>query len=303
MESEKVSVLINNSEPHEEYVYLNLLRKILTIGKQRVDRTGTGTISIFGERLEFNISDSVPLLTTKQMGWKTCIRELLWFLRGDTNAKHLQQENVHIWDFNTTRAFLDNRGLTDLPEGDLGAGYGFQWRHFGAEYKTCDENYNGQGTDQIQYILDLLKNDPTSRRIYMSAWNPAYLHRMALVPCHISAQFYVDENKLSCHMYQRSVDCGLGLPFNIFSYTVLTYILAKKSCLVPDKLIISTGDTHIYNNHIDQLNEQITRTPYSFPTLTLDDSIINKPFEEITISDFQLHNYHYHPSIKMDMSA
>lgn len=297
----------------DEVKYLQLLQKILDNGEERDDRTGTGTLSIFAEQIRFDISKSVPLLTTKKMGWKTIIEELLWFLRGDTNANHLKEKGIGIWDGNTSRAFLDSRGLTDYPEGDIGAGYGFQWRHFGAEYKTCNFDYNSsisnRGFDQIQYILNELRTNPTSRRIYMSAWNPAALDKMALPPCHVSVQFYVNidkdsgEKHLSCHMYQRSVDMFLGFPFNIFSYTVLTYILAKKTGMKPKELIISTGDTHIYRDHIEQVKTQLLRKPHQFPALYLNDSIIDKDFTDITIDDFQLANYVFHPPIKAPMAV
>jgi len=293
----------------DENKYLNLLQKILDNGEERNDRTGTGTLSLFAEQIKFDISESVPLLTTKKMGWKTIIEELLWFLRGDTNANHLKEKGVNIWDGNTSRAFLDSRGLTQYPEGDIGAGYGFQWRHFGAEYKTCNDNYTNTGFDQISYILNELETNPVSRRIYMSAWNPAVLDKMALPPCHVSVQFYVNIDKssgekyLSCHMYQRSVDMFLGFPFNIFSYTVLTYILAKKTGMKPKELIISTGDTHIYRDHIEQVKTQLTRTPLKFPSLYLSDSIKNKDFADITIDDFQLADYVFHPAIKAPMAV
>jgi thymidylate synthase len=300
-----------DAEPvHQEERYLNLLKKTLHNGEERDDRTGTGTLSLFGEQLRFDISNSVPLLTTKKMGWKSIIHELLWFLRGDTNANNLKAVGVNIWDGNTTREFLDARGLKNCPPGDIGAGYGFQWRHSGAEYTTCDGNYTGDnaGFDQIAYILNELRTNPTSRRMYMTAWNPSALDTMALPPCHVSAQFYVNIDKttgtkhLSCHMYQRSVDEFLGLPYNILSYSVLTYILAKKTGMLPKELIISMGDAHVYKNHIDQVNEQIARVPLPFPTLDLSDDIITKDFSEITIDDFTMLGYQSHPAIKAPMA-
>ena len=292
-----------------EYEYLALLEKTLTYGEKRDDRTGVGTISIFGEQLKFDISNSIPLLTTKKMGWKSIIYELLWFLQGDTNANHLKEKGVHIWDGNTSREFLDGRGLVNYPVGDIGAGYGFQWRHSGAEYKTCNDDYTNKGFDQIQFILNELKTNPMSRRMYMTAWNPSALDKMALPPCHVSAQFYVNidnftqEKYLSCHMYQRSVDEFLGLPYNIFSYAVLTYIFAKKTGMKPKELIISTGDTHIYQNHVDQVNEQRVRTPFQFPKLLIADTIIDKDFKDITIDDFTLVDYESHPAIKAPMAV
>ena len=291
-----------------EYPYLWLLSKILNDGKKRPDRTGTGTIGVFGEQLRFSIRNVIPIITSKQMAWKTCIKELLWFMRGDTNANHLKEQGVHIWNGNTTREFLDARGLTDLNEGDIGAGYGFQWRHFGAEYKGCDKDYRGQGVDQLQYVIDTLKTDPYNRRIFMSAWNPQALDRMALPPCHVSVQFYVEldheGNKLlSCHMYQRSVDCFLGLPFNIMSYATLTHLLAMWCDMIPSELIISMGDTHIYLDHIDQVYTQLGRTPYALPRLVINPGVKQKKIEEVSIDDFSLIEYHSHPSIKAKMSA
>lgn len=287
--------------------YLKLAQQVLNNGKQRKDRTGTGTISVFGKQIRFNIKDTVPLLTTKFVPWKACIRELLWFLNGDTNSKHLKEQGVNIWNGNTTRAFLDKRGLSHLPEGDIGAGYGFQWRHFGANYKTCESDYDGEGFDQIKDIIEKLKTDPSSRRIFMSAWNPLSLKDMALPPCHVSAQFYVyeeeDGNYLSCHMYQRSVDTFLGLPFNIFSYTVLTYILATMTDMKPYELVISTGDTHVYCDHIEQIKTQITRVPISSPKLIIDPSIKDKPLDKIDIKDFEVIGYFHHDTIKGNMSA
>lgn len=287
----------------EEIKYINLLENILKNGESRTDRTNVGTISIFGEQIKFDISKSCPILTTKRIPWKSCIEELLWFLRGSTNSKELESKNVNIWKGNSSRQFLDNRGLFHLDEGDIGPGYGFQWRHFNGEYTNMNENYYGVGYDQVESIIDDLKNNPYSRRIILSAWNPSSLKEMALPPCHCFAQFYVSNGGLSCHMYQRSVDAFLGFPWNIMSYTVLTYILAKKCNLEPKNLIISTGDTHIYNNHIKEVKEQIARSINSnFPVLELSDRIKDKDFAEMSIDDFILHDYNPQPSIKAEMA-
>ena len=292
--------------PEEDY--LRVARRVLEFGKPRGDRTGTGTISLFGEQMRFDISKSVPLLTTKFVSWKTVIKELLWMCRGDTDAGILQQQGVRIWDGNSTRAFLDSRGLHDLPEGDIGGGYGHVWRHCGAQYKTCKDDYTGQGVDQLAAVEESLKNDPMSRRHFMTAWYPPGLERMALPPCHLSVQFYVeiDENNnkhLSAHMYQRSIDTFLGSPYNIFSYTVLTYILAKRCGMAPKELIISMGDTHIYNDHVECMKEQLSRTVLPPPQLVLDNSIATKDWNEITLDDFSLVDYQYHPTIKAKMSV
>jgi len=287
-------------------IYLNLVKDILENGKERNERTGTGMISVFSRHLRFNISKQVPILTTKKMYWRSCVLELLWFLRGETNTKTLSAQGVKIWNANTTREFLDNRGLHHIPEGDMGPGYGFQWRHFGGNYGTETPG----GFDQIKYILHELRTNPTSRRIFLSAWNPLQMKDMALPPCHVSAQFYVElpdnegeQSELSCHFYQRSVDVFLGLPFNIASYTVLTYILASLCNMKPKELIVSTGDTHIYKNHIEQMREQLNRIPYYSPILKINPNIINKSIEEITIQDFDVLEYQHHPAISGKMSA
>ena len=306
----KYAVESSKPTPHADDVYASILRTVIQQGKERQDRTQTGTVSIFGCQMRFDISTSIPLLTTKRVPWKSCIHELLWFLKGDTNAMHLRKVGVPIWDGNTTRQFLDQRGLSHLPEGDIGAGYGFQWRHFGATYVDCNatDAYVDKGFDQIQYIIDQLKHDPFSRRIFMSAWNPAAMKDMALPPCHVSAQFYVDVDedgtkRLSCHMYQRSVDCFLGLPFNIMSYATLTYILCTLCDMKPHELVISTGDTHIYKDHIEQVKTQLSRTSYPPPILWVNPSLKDRPIENWSIDDFKVIGYYHHPALVAKMSV
>lgn len=290
-----------------EQQYLDLLSEIINNGKQRPDRTGTGTLGVFCRQLRFDISDSIPLLTTKFVPWKACVKEMLWFLKGQTDATILKEQGVHIWDGNTSRDFLDSRGLNDLPEGDVGATYGFQWRHFGADYKTCRDDYDNVGFDQISYIINELKTNPYSRRIFMSAWNPAAIERMALPPCHVTAQFYVDEDggakHLSCHMMMRSTDVCLGLPFNIFSYASLTYLIAKLVNMVPKELIITMGDTHVYLDHVEPFKEQLTRETFPFPRLVIHDEVLSKTIDCITVDDFSLDGYIHHPPIKAKMSV
>lgn len=284
-------------------IYRDLVRHVLLNGIPRPDRTGTGTISVFGHMMRFDISKSVPLLTTKFVPWRIVIEELLWFMKGKTDVKLLQDKNVHIWDKNSSREFLDKRGLNHYEEGDIGPSYGWQWRHTGAIYGGCRANYTGHGHDQLAEVIHLLKTDPFSRRIVMTAWVPSYIEEMALPPCHFSCQFYVTMGNpfhLSCLMNQRSADIGLGLPFNIFSYAVLTYILAKMCNMVPHELIISIGDAHIYNNHITQLKEQLARAAFPSPTLTIN-NIEN--IESLTIKDFIVNNYEHCGVLKMDMSA
>uniref|UniRef100_T1GPF5 Thymidylate synthase n=1 Tax=Megaselia scalaris TaxID=36166 RepID=T1GPF5_MEGSC len=206
------SDLKNGQSPNEdEQQYLDLISRIIAKGNDRSDRTGVGTLSIFGCQMRFNLRDQFPLLTTKRVFWRGVAEELLWFIKGQTNAKILQEKNVKIWDGNSTREFLDKCGFTDREEGDLGPVYGFQWRHFGAEYKTCHDDYSNQGVDQLNDVIQRIKNNPTDRRICMSAWNPVDLPKMALPPCHCFAQFYVQDDELSCLMYQRSADVGLGV--------------------------------------------------------------------------------------------
>jgi thymidylate synthase/dihydrofolate reductase len=294
-------------KPADE-VYRDLLLNIVRNGSARPDRTGTGTLSIFAQQMRFDLEGGVPLLTTKYVPWKSVIKELLWFLRGQTDAGLLKAQGVGIWDGNTSREFLDKRGLAHLPEGDIGAGYGFQWRHFGAAYGTCKDNYDGSGYDQIAAVLDQLRNDPYSRRIYMSAWNPAALEGMALPPCHVSAQFYVGLEEdgtrtLSCHMYQRSVDVFLGLPFNIFSYAALTHLFAAMCAMKPKELIISTGDTHIYSDHIQQIQTQLHRDPMMRPILVVNPAVKNKSIEDVALEDFEVVGYFHHGVLKGKMAV
>lgn len=212
---------------HEEYQYLNHIKYILENGIKRGDRTGVGTISIFGAQMRYTLRDNVfPLLTTKRVFWRAVVEELLWFIRGSTNVKHLNNKKIHIWDANCTREFLDSCGLYKYSEGDLGPIYGFQWRHFGAEYKGIDADYTNQGVDQLKKIIHTIKTNPNDRRIIICSWNAADIPKMALPPCHCMAQFYVANNELSCLLYQRAGDMGLGVPFNIASYALLTCMIA-----------------------------------------------------------------------------
>ena len=292
-----------------DHVYADLIRDILSNGRHRPDRTGTGTLGVFGRQLSFGLNGRIPLLTTKYVPWKSVIKELLWFLKGQTDASILKAQGVGIWDGNTSREFLDARGLGHLPPGDIGAGYGFQWRHFGGAYKTCKDSYDSTiGVDQVADVLRQLRTDPFSRRIYMTAWNPGALASMALPPCHVSAQFYVDvgddgARRLSCHMYQRSVDVFLGLPFNIMSYAVLTYIFATMCGMIPHELVISTGDTHIYMDHMEQVKAQLARQPYMEPVLRIDPSVADKTVDELELDDFDVVGYFHHGVLKGKMAV
>ena len=287
---------------HEENQYLNLIDDILKHGDMIEGRNGFAK-TIIGSAMHFSLkNEKIPILTTKKVAWKTCLKELLWFIRGSTSNSELQKVNVKIWNGNASRDFLDSRGLYHLEENDLGPVYGHQWRHFNAPYMTCETDYAGKGIDQLQYIIDNLKNPETrhSRRLIMSAWNPCQLNEMALPPCHVLVQFNVtDKNKLSCSLYQRSGDVGLGVPFNIASYSFLTHLIAKHCDLVPDEFIYHLGNCHIYNDHLEQLAKQITRKPFEFPSIKINEKKTN--IEDYSIDDFTLCDYSYHDSIKMEM--
>ena len=296
---------------HPENQYLNLIKDIMRNGRKRMDRTGTGTYSVFGRQLRFDIREYFPILTTKRVYWKGVVEELLWFLKGDTNINHLIEKNVHIWDGNSTREYLDKIGLVNREERDGGPIYGFQWRHFGAKYNTMYDNYEGCGVDQFAECLNLIRNNPESRRIIMSAWNPSSMKEMCLPPCHVMYQFYVDveNNEISCHMYQRSADVFLGLPFNICSTALLTHIMASLTDRKVGDIIISLGDAHIYSNHLEQCKIQIERIPRDWPILKINgcglcgwsEGINN--VEDFKFENFELLGYSPHPTIKAEMAV
>eukprot|EP00794_Sanderia_malayensis_P018168 gene18168-19981_t len=289
------------NKDHDEHQYLNLIKFILENGRKKSDRTGTGTISVFGTQMRFNLRKSFPLLTTKRVFWKGVAQELLWFIKGSTSGKELSDKGVHIWDANGSKEFLTARGLGHREEGDLGPVYGFQWRHFGAEYTDMHADYTGKGVDQLAAVIDLIKNNPDDRRIIMSAWNPVDLPKMALPPCHAFVQFYVCDNELSCQLYQRSGDVGLGVPFNIASYALLTCMIAHVCNLNPGDFVHTIGDAHIYSNHVEALKVQITREPRSFPTLSFKRTITD--IDDFKFEDFDLQGYKPHPKIKMEMAV
>lgn len=295
-----------------EQAYLDLCKRIIEEGEHRPDRTGTGTKSIFAPpQLRFDLSeDTFPLLTTKKVFTKAIIHELLWFVAGCTDGKKLSELGVKIWEGNGSREYLDSLGLTDRREGDLGPVYGFQWRHFGAKYTNCDADYTGQGIDQLQEIIKKLKTNPYDRRIIMSAWNPSDFSKMALPPCHVFCQFYVNfpqgqKPRLSCQMYQRSCDMGLGVPFNIASYSLLTKMIAHIVDMDCGEFVHTMGDCHVYLDHIDALKEQIERVPRSFPKLVIKserkDEI--KTIDDFQYEDFKISDYDPYPPIKMKMSV
>lgn len=261
--------------------YLDLLREIRDNGVTKTDRTGVGTKSIFGHQMRFNLQDGFPLLTTKKVFLKGIIYELLWFLKGDTNIKFLTDNNVHIWD-----EWADENG-------DLGYVYGKQWRSW--------EATDGRVIDQISQVVDLIKNHPDSRRILVTAWNPAEIDKMALPPCHCLFQFYVADGKLSCQLYQRSADTFLGVPFNIASYALLTMMLAQVCGLEPGEFIHTTGDTHIYLNHLDQVNEQLSREPRPLPKMIINPDV--KSIFDFKYEDFKLEGYDPYPAIKAPVAV
>lgn len=291
---------------HPEQQYLDLLRTIQTSGDKRLDRTKVGTLSLFGQRLVFDLRDGFPLITTKTTWFTGIKKELLFFISGKTDTKILEQQGVNIWKGNTSTEYLTKSKLP-WREGDMGPGYAFQWRHAGAEYKGCDVDYTSQGVDQLKNLIESIKNDPFGRRHIISAWDVANIHLMALPPCHCFVQFYVGCNNdgiptyLDCCMYQRSADMFLGVPFNIASYALLMCIIAHLTELTPRKFIHDLGDTHIYINHLDQVSEQITRTPYPFPTIKFKREL--KDIDDIKSDDIILQNYQSHPKLIGEMAV
>lgn len=256
--------------------YLDLVRSILDHGERREDRTGTGTLSIFGAQTRYDLRHGFPLLTTKKVLFSAVVRELLWFLRGSTNIREGLTQHTPIWD-----AWADENG-------DLGPVYGYQWR-----------NWNGEGIDQIQAAIDQIKSSPSSRRIIVSAWNVSDLERMALPPCHAMFQFYVSGNHLDCQLYQRSADMAIGVPFNIASYALLLMMIAQECAMTPRYLIHTLGDAHVYLNHIDGLRLQLTRDPLPLPCV----QIADKSLDEIEFDDIELTDYYPHGFIKFNIST
>ncbi|UNP64602.1 thymidylate synthase [Marmot herpesvirus 1] len=284
-----------------ESQYLKDVSFILTHGSMKNDRTGVGTLSVFGTQTRYNLKEEFPLLTTKKMFWKGIVEELLWFIKGSTDSSVLSNRGVRIWDANGSRQFLDGLGFHDRKEGDLGPVYGFQWRHYGARYVDKDTDYTGQGVDQLRSVITKIKTTPYDRRMIMCAWNPVDIPNMALPPCHVLSQFYVSEGYLSCQLYQRSGDMGLGVPFNIASYSLLTYMIAHVTGLKPGEFIHTVGDAHIYLNHVEPLKLQIQRTPRAPPKLKINREVSD--IDDFKIEDFILEGYYPYPAIKMDMAV
>jgi thymidylate synthase len=288
-----------------EQQYLDLVNEIIETGYIDHGRNGK-TRAKFGHTLRFSLHDgTLPILTTKKVAYRSCFEELFWFIRGSTDNRELQEKKVYIWNGNSTRDFLDSRGLYERSVGDLGPVYGFQWRHFNATYDNCKSDYTGKGIDQLQNIIDDLKNEDTrnSRRHIMTAWNPCQLDEMALPPCHLTCQFNVRENRyLSCALFQRSNDIGLGAPFNIASYSLLTHILANHCGLIADEFIHFIGNCHIYEDHVEPLKIQLQREPMEFPKIEI--KRVCENIEDYNIDDILWKTpYLSHGAIKMNMSA
>jgi thymidylate synthase len=261
--------------------YLDLMRHVRDNGLQRTDRTGTGTLSVFGYQMRFDLADGFPVVTTKKLHLRSIIHELLWFLKGETNIRYLKENGVRIWD-----EWADENG-------DLGPVYGSQWRSWPAA--------DGQKIDQISNVIEMIRNTPDSRRLIVSAWNPAEVDNMALPPCHSLFQFYVSDGKLSCQLYQRSADILLGVPFNIASYALLTMMIAQVCDLEAGDFIHTFGDAHLYLNHLEQVNLQLSREPYPLPTMTLNQDI--KSVFDFTFDDITLNDYQSHPAIKAPIAV
>ena len=291
---------IHKKKSFNEEVYLDNLKDILDNGEVRETRNSK-VYSKFGVTMSFDISEKFPLLTTKKMYWKGIVGELLWFLKGETDSKILEKQNINIWKKNSSQSEIDKLQLP-YQEGWCGPIYGFQWRHFNADYVKPSADYSNQGIDQLQNCIDLIKNDPYSRRIFMTAWNPVQLKVMVLPPCNVSYQFYVSKDKkLSCQMYQRSGDMFLGVPFNIASTSLLVQIIAKMTNLQAGKVNIVIGDAHIYDNHVSEIQEQLKRKPYPLPIVNI--KIKRVKIENYLQSDIELKYYNYYPGIQAEMIA
>lgn len=286
----------------DEHHYLQLVKKVLINGETRTDRTGVGTVSMFGPQLVFDLSAGFPLLTTKRLKLTNILHEVLWYISGATNTDYLTAHGVNVWHGNTTREFLDTRGLTDYDQGETGPLYGFQWRHFGGDFRDVQRR---PGIDQLARLLSILRSDPYSRRMYMSAWNPADLDKMCLEPCHVSFQLYVrDQTFLDGKLYLRSNDLFLGAPWNIAAYSLLLYMFAHLSGYTPGRLVYTIGDAHVYLNHFEAVRKQLARPTRPFPQLSIvDESKSIRDFSDFRVDHFHLTDYHPRPMIRADMAV
>lgn len=287
----------NYHNSKNEQAYLDLLQHVMTNGTEKGDRTGTGTLSHFGAQLRFDLADGFPLLTTKKVHFKSIVYELFWFLSGSTHVDYLQQNNVRIWN---EWATADQTARFNRPAGDLGPIYGHQWRNYGAT-KREDGSYDNDGVDQITEVIEQIKTNPNSRRLIVSGWNPKEADQVALPPCHTLFQFFVADNKLSCQLYQRSADLFLGVPFNIASYALLTHMVAQVCGLEVGEFVWTGGDCHIYQNHREQVELQLTRSLYELPTLTLNPDI--KDIFAFSFDDISVEGYESHPAIKAKVAV
>ena len=287
----------NYHNSKNEQAYLDLLQHVMTNGTEKGDRTGTGTLSHFGAQLRFDLADGFPLLTTKKVHFKSIVYELFWFLSGSTHVDYLQENNVRIWN---EWATADQTARFNRPAGDLGPIYGHQWRNYGAT-KREDGSYENDGVDQITDVIEQIKTNPNSRRLIVSGWNPKEADQVALPPCHTLFQFFVADNKLSCQLYQRSADLFLGVPFNIASYALLTHMVAQVCGLEVGEFVWTGGDCHIYQNHREQVELQLTRSLYELPTLTLNPDI--KDIFAFTFDDISIEGYESHPAIKAKVAV
>lgn len=308
------SLVVTN--PEEEQ-YLNLVRRVLTTGIVRENRTGIPTRSLFGQVMRYDLRDHIPVLTSKRVAWKFVVEELMWMLMGKTDAKTLAARGCPIWNANGTAKYLASVGQGHREVGDLGPVYGFQWRHFGAKYADCHTDYRGQGVDQLRILVEQLINNPNDRRMILSAWNPVALPEMALPPCHMIAQFICANGELTCILDQRSGDIGLGVPFNIASYALLTNILARACGLRARELVHLIGDAHIYQNHEAALRTQLGNAPLAFPKLILPTApeLVELGHRKVDVAlswieglydktaEIRLEGYNSHASIPMDMAV
>ncbi|RYY80143.1 MAG: thymidylate synthase [Moraxellaceae bacterium] len=277
--------------------YLDLLKLVLEHGGKKSDRTGTGTSSVFGHQMRFDLSKGFPIVTTKRVHFRSVAIELLWFLRGDTNVQYLQDNRVTIWD---EWATAEQTARFGRPEGELGPVYGHQWRNFGAT-QNDDGSFNQDGVDQLQWLINEIKTNPNSRRLIVSGWNPREANQVALPPCHTLFQFFVQDGKLSCQLYQRSADIFLGVPFNIASYALLTHMMAQVCNLQVGDFVWTGGDCHLYSNHFAQAELQLSREPLPLPQLKLNPAVTN--LFDFTFEDIELVGYAHHPAIKAPVAV
>ena len=287
----------------EELKYLQLCQKCID-SSLRPNRTGTPAYTTFGEIARYDLSTGrIPLLTTKQVNWQLIVKELLWFISGNTDSNALDAMGCKIWNDNGSREYLDSVGFKDREQGDLGPVYGFQWRHWGAEYHTHKDHYEGEGIDQLGKLIETIRAAPNAnnRRLILSAWNVGDLSKMALPPCHMTCQFDVHDGQLSCLLYQRSADMGLGVPFNIASYSILTRMVAQLCGLKAKEFVHVMGNVHVYEDHVEPLRVQMARTPKEFPLLKLDETVTGS-IDDFRLEHFQVEGYNPHAAIKMKMS-